>query len=77
MLLCGFESRFGLQSPGFQRWEWMEVKKPESEGPGADLNLRYENPHFLALYPVSNSHPQNTVYCALKLFFFARAHVVI
>ena len=31
------------------------------------LNLRYEKPHFLALYPVSNSYSPNTLYCALRL----------
>ena len=30
-------------------------------------NLRYEKYHFLALYLVSNSHSQNTLYCALRL----------
>ena len=35
---------------------------------GFFLNLRYEKPHFLALYPVSNSHSQNSLYCALRLF---------
>ena len=31
------------------------------------LNLRYENPHFLALYPVAKSHSQNALYCSLRL----------
>ena len=31
------------------------------------LNLRYESPHFLAVYPVSDSHLQNTCCCALRL----------
>ena len=30
-------------------------------------HLRYENPHFLALYSVSNSSSRNTLYCALRL----------
>ena len=30
------------------------------------FNLRYENPQFLVLYPVSNSHSHNTLYCALR-----------
>ena len=31
------------------------------------LNHKYENPHFLAYHPISNSHSQNTLYCALSL----------
>ena len=38
---------------------------PETEG--FFLNLRYEKPRFPALYPVSNSQSQNTLYCALRL----------
>ena len=32
------------------------------------LNLRYENPHFLALHLVSNSHSQHSLVC-FKAFF--------
>ena len=38
---------------------------PETEG--FYLNLRYKKNRFPALYPVSNSHSQNTLYCTLSL----------
>ena len=41
------------------------AKPPKAEQVFFSLNLRYENPHFLALYLVSNSHSQNTFCCAL------------
>ena len=31
------------------------------------LNLRHEKPHFQTLYPLSNKHSQNTLYCAWRL----------
>ena len=33
----------------------------------AFLNLRYENPHFLAFYPVANSPSLNTLHCDERL----------
>ena len=43
------------------------AKPPEAEGFFFYLNLSYEKPHFLVLYPVTNSHSQNILHCALKL----------
>ena len=39
------------------------AKSPEAEG-FFPLNLRHENHHFLALYPVINAHSQNILYYA-------------
>ena len=41
------------------------AKCPEAEG--FFQNLRYEKPNFLALYPVSHSNSQNTLYSDSRL----------
>ena len=67
--------RVGVQGPyvapnwvqGQQSW-WGGQRAKPPEAKGFFLNLRYEKPHFLALYPVSNSHSQCSLLC-FKAFF--------
>ena len=58
--------RFSVGSRGVVLGGCKGAKPPEAES-SFFLNPRYENPLFLTLYPVSNNHSQNTLYCDLRL----------
>ena len=61
------DSQMGMEESQ-KTWKWGEPRAMNAPWSWRlFLNLRYEKPHFLALYPVSNSHSQNTLFYALRL----------